>query len=346
MAPSEPRSPFFDSDSHFKEPRLTHRSCRDLFLSFPFLPFVRHLKLQCQGRPLDTVHLSRLHRCPNLTALSIEIRHSNGEISFTSGPNSKEYLLIHLRSWNANALSLLRFDLEYNEMECLSISTIVNLLSCVPSVEAVVIDILYGIGKNTVDTYPSYVPTRLANLDVHLSMGDLEICSPIFDWLLSIPEPLILKSLKYDGGFRSDPTARSLETFIHRVGGELECLTLHFFGVQAGRVPAFFLLILPHTKIPKLRALSFICYETSEILAILPLLRHESNQDSLWHKVDGVLLEFCNLQRFVVSSNTCPAMTLLRMKALLQLADAHGIIKEPSHDGIQIALGMNPDFDH
>lgn len=191
--------------------------------SLPLLPFVRYLKLEYAGVALDVVYLSRLHRCPNLTSIAIEI------LEYTTSPTEwldwDELLQTHIRSWSDNASSLVCFDLKFG-VSMPPLHTIVNLMSCIPSVETLKIDGISAIA-NASDTYPSYAPTRLAHLDIVVIFDD---AASFFHWLLSLPVLPILKSLKYQGQFLSG--AQSLKTLIQRAGVELQSLTLHILSVD------------------------------------------------------------------------------------------------------------------
>lgn len=192
--------------------------------SLSLLPFVRHLKLKYTGVPLDVAHLARLHHCPNLTSIGIEIG------GYTASPtdwlDSDELLQTHIRSWSANATSLVRFDLKFGSLTPFPLRTMRNLLSCIPSVETLGIDV--PIARDT-DIYPSYAPARLAHLDINVLFEGNDY---FFRWLLSLPVLPILKSLKYRGQLWSG--SQLLKTLLQRAGGELESLTLHMFGTHEG----------------------------------------------------------------------------------------------------------------
>ncbi|KAJ6552877.1 hypothetical protein B0H19DRAFT_1155120 [Mycena capillaripes] len=320
------------------------------------LHFFRRLKLRYEGRPLDAMHLTRLHCCPNLTSLSIEVgsSQSGAGLSPIAWLNSDEYLHTHIRSWAANAVALLRFDLQFGAAP-FTLSTMVKLLSCVPSVETVGI---HASDDEIEDTdqygYPSYTPTRLTQLSVNVPV--LFSDSPcILRWLLALPELPMLKSLKYGGELCFGPTLQALKAFIQRAGCELESLSLQVFDPHESERTTLIKHILPYTT--KLRNLSFICEDPTEILDILLLLpssmnslavamfQHKSDQGPLWHKIDEALLEFHTLQEFSVSSETRPRMTLSKARELLPLADARGIVAEPPDSGIRVGRGLLDDDD-
>lgn len=182
-------------------------------------------------------HLSQLHACPNLTTLEIELAH--GIISSSSEVNSamdwlgsEELLQTHLRSWSANAPSLVCFNLGVGAIISVSLYTILNLLSCVPSVEAVRLEVR-GIARGP-EIYPQYVPIHIAHLDINAAFIGLPDCSYIFDWMLSLSTPPILKSFKFDSYRLPLDSALWLTKFIQRTGGELESLALYGTGSREG----------------------------------------------------------------------------------------------------------------
>ncbi|KAF7345700.1 hypothetical protein MVEN_01590000 [Mycena venus] len=307
--------------------------------SIPILPLVRFLKLLYSGRPLDTLHLARLHLCPNLTAIEIEIKDSRGS-SGMDWLRSEELLQTHIRSWSANAAVISCLTLKANIMMYIPVCIVISLLSCVPSVEAVCIQV-DGIERGK-DVYPPHVPTRLAHLDIR--PGFMADCSPLFDWILSLPALPIFKSLKYNEGFGFGLSTQGCIKFIQQTGGELESL---FFHMIIGDATALFRNILTYT--PKLRNLSFLCHGPAEILEIIPLLPSSTlnaldisvfthDDPTSWSAIDEALAEpqFNGLQRLSVSSDTKPALASSRTRLLLPLVAARGIIAEPLDTNIRI----------
>ncbi|KAJ7461311.1 hypothetical protein B0H11DRAFT_2056729 [Mycena galericulata] len=302
----------------------------------PILPLIRLLQLDYWGMRLDTAHLARLHCCPNLTHIRIEILHADRHLENpypdASWLDSDEYLQTHLRSWSSNSAGLLRLSLNFHAYATLPIHTITHLLSCFPALESVDIhDVTTFVGGAGADL--SSVPVNLAHLHIHA----LVYKTLIFTWLLSLPTPPTLKSLRLTGASLDANETQLLEAYLRRAGQRIETLELLPLGGTASSIlPKVF----PH--LTSLRNLSTLCTGPSNILETLsglhalnlsalciriPYMRRD--EDLLWPAVDAALagLRFIdNLRSLSIRTNTRPHITLARTKELLPLADARGIL--------------------
>ncbi|KAJ6545436.1 hypothetical protein B0H19DRAFT_1266871 [Mycena capillaripes] len=301
--------------------------------SFPILAFIRVLEVHFIGRFLDVSLLRQLYGCPNLTTIRIaiiDIGGSRWEDSWGYWLESDELLHSHLRSWCANSASLSRFEIRFNGFRVsLPLDTMILLMSCFPCLDSVVIYDPFRFIDT--DEYPTFAPTHLANLEISAS----EHIDVFFSWLLSLPVPPLLKSLKFEASYRSHrDTFQSVHTYIQRAGGELQSLSLEIYSPWNYTIK-FYRQIFQHT--PKLQNLSMSCatvLNINEALSSLPAsdwscinIRVEiyapESDTQFWGEIDASLAEprFRSLRLFSISPEP-----LDRIQDLLPLAAARRIL--------------------
>ncbi|KAJ7474045.1 hypothetical protein FB451DRAFT_1247710, partial [Mycena latifolia] len=301
--------------------------------SLPILSFIRHLELQYDGNSLDTLLLARLHQCPNLGSIDILIT-GGSDSAVVAWLDSREALHTHLQSWSENSISLSRLDVNFSlrKMLELSLGTIINVISCVPTIETLGLRNIYGLSEYA-PAQLSFAPSRLAHLDLQVYQRG----SVFFSWLLSLPVLPILKSVTFVGHVETHDIP-TIVAYFQRAGDKLESLALTDFSASPDT------LALPRgiTKYTtNLRNLTFIAeipVEILDTLHFLPASRYWEAIDARlvlqlddipWGILDAVLADprFRTLQQFRIISavDHVPVLTS-ETKLLMPLANARGIL--------------------
>ncbi|KAJ7449423.1 hypothetical protein B0H11DRAFT_2202098 [Mycena galericulata] len=309
--------------------------------SLPLLTYIRHLKLTYDGQPPDAVYLECLQCCPNLTRIGIYIVGKGSvDSSALSWLDSDEFLHAYIRSWSANTVTLSQFELKARNTASVPLRSIIKLISCIPFVEALSIQVVSGISGSSgvANLYPSDIPfpSRLARLDVFFRGAQC-----FFDWLLSLPAAP-LKSFQCFGGFvEFDQTNLSLaaSSFVQRSGGKLDSLTLNMLPNPEESQSTIWVRTFLESTI-HLRHLSFICENTTDILDILPLLPVSTlnsltinlfeyeHYEEIWNQIDDALAgaQFRNLRQLCIGPRRDYSLS---SSTRLPLATARGIVEEP-----------------
>ncbi|KAJ7461327.1 hypothetical protein B0H11DRAFT_1816667 [Mycena galericulata] len=317
--------------------------------SLPLLTYIRHLKLNYDGQPPDAVYLERLRCCPNLTRIGIYIVGKGSvDSSALSWLDSDEFLHAYIRSWSANTVTLSQFELKVRNTASVPLRSIIKLISCIPFVEALSIQVVSGISGSSgvANLYPSDIPfpSRLARLDVFFRGAQC-----FFDWLRSLPAAP-LKSFQCFGGFvEFDQTNLSLaaSSFVQRSGGKLDSLTLNMLPNPEESQSTIWVRTFLESTI-HLRHLSFICENPTDILDILPLLPASTlnsltinlfeyeHYEEIWNQIDDALAgaQFRNLRQLCIGPRRDYSLS---SSTRLPLATARGIVEEPQDDSIKLS---------
>jgi hypothetical protein len=196
----------------------------------PILSFIRHLELQYEDRPLECAFLVRLHHCPNLTDIRINLKRWGNSLDrpppfAVEWLDSDEYLHTHLRAWSANSeVSILSLELWLGQLRDFPLRTLNSIMSCVPSLHSLRIYELTST-SNEPAAMPSFPPT-LTHLCLNTEEG-----GDAFYWLLCDPVILTLKSLEFWGYFRRYGAEEPpLEAQYKRIGWGVETLDMYLPG--------------------------------------------------------------------------------------------------------------------
>ncbi|KAJ6514667.1 hypothetical protein DFH09DRAFT_1332916 [Mycena vulgaris] len=147
--------------------------------SHRILSFVQHLKLRYDDTPLDTTHLARLHQCPNLERIDVDIISESWAFDDAADWLGSEALHAHLRSWSANSGSISRLTLEPEEPMFVPWRAFADVISCLPSIE---IPEVWNLGPlSAPDADPAlFPPGKLACVELHL---DYKLAPAFFAYL-------------------------------------------------------------------------------------------------------------------------------------------------------------------
>ncbi|KAJ6468710.1 hypothetical protein DFH09DRAFT_1222093 [Mycena vulgaris] len=290
--------------------------------SLPILSFIRALELYYDDAPPDTVLLERLHCCPNLTDIRIELRSLDPQAALDWLMD--ESLRTHVRAWGNHAISISRLALAPGPL-VFPFHTIIGLVACVPTISDLAV---FNASITSEADVPPPFPLDLQRLTVLGSGGHF-----LFRWLLSLP---VVPALRHLSLLVYRPN-KSIQTYFQRAGGELESLRV-FLPLGDSITPLRD--IFPYTN--KLEDVSIFCFRPvvipnviqlmpSSILNVFINFRTPVIEAAVpWPAIDAALAEprFRVLQRFCIyrSEEQQQSSTPFNIKLLLPLANARGIL--------------------
>ncbi|KAF7352027.1 hypothetical protein MVEN_01165000 [Mycena venus] len=300
----------------------------------PLLSCIHDLTLCYNGAPPDTELLGRIHSCPNLRSISIQIRGSFEENQ--DAPDwldSEESFLVHIRAWGTISSSISTLNLEVQGIDDIPLQTIVDIIACVPTITRLS---MHGDDEtwefiNADGGIPPSFPLALKELDLTGNGTD-----SLFEWLLTLPIIPCLKHLNLHGSLGD---VSRVIGYIQQAGHELEDFRVHLPIPETDTLP-FLEQVLPYT--PKLKTISFDCWEPSTALAILRLLPSsglhfikfsflpDSTEGVPWAEFDLTLAvpRFSALRGVsVYSYEERHSLITTEIKLLMPLASARGILE-------------------
>ncbi|KAJ7160541.1 hypothetical protein C8R43DRAFT_341010 [Mycena crocata] len=201
----------------------------------PILSFIHELTLCYNGSPPDAALLERLYACSNLESIWIETPLSVEDSQLVlDWLNSEESLRRHMRAWG-NSSSISSLNLDVQGVAWIPLQTIVDIISCVPTIDGLVMCLHNEAGIDSDAVEPSAFPLALKSLTL---VGDGT--DPFLSWLLSLSVSPRLDHLILDG---IPADFNSLATYFQRAGHELKILRVVFLSTAAGQSHFFFALL-------------------------------------------------------------------------------------------------------
>ncbi|KAJ6605284.1 hypothetical protein DFH09DRAFT_1300018 [Mycena vulgaris] len=213
-------------------------------------------------------------------------------------------------------------------------STLIKLLSCLPSVEALDAYLVFFVPPTTTDLHSASLATSLTRLELRMCYNYAAV---FFASLLTLRVLPILKSLKLDGYLVDGDDWSPIAVYMERAGEGLESLKIA--GPREVSAARFYSGIFPHTI--ALRELAFVAVNVSSLLDILSSLTgsdhlvsitvtlHVFNWYEPWEALDAALAHprrFTALKRFSFPDPYVIKPLSPAIKALTPQADAHGIL--------------------
>ncbi|KAJ7621816.1 hypothetical protein B0H17DRAFT_1188385 [Mycena rosella] len=290
--------------------------------SLPILSFIRHLKLQYNGSPLDNTLLARAHLCPNLTRIRILITGHSDNARWLANQS----LHSHLRSWGDASGSLSHLELVLHRPKTISVGTLTEIVSCIPKMGTLA---MKGIFLAESMTSLSFTPCCLEHL-VLSSPGGAHVH---LSWLRAFPVTPILKSLEFSPPRSNDDAWTPVGAYFQHAGKGLRSLKVGLIYPQRT--------FLQYT--PNLENLVFRVENPAELLEVLQSL-HVSHawivievrvdgppvgDDPIpWNALDTLLAEpqFLTLKRFRFIPGLSGLGWPCTYQALNALANMRGIL--------------------
>ncbi|KAJ7115234.1 hypothetical protein C8R44DRAFT_984009 [Mycena epipterygia] len=284
---------------------------------FPILACIQHLRFRFP--PFDEAELARLHQCPNLSRIETCVLNFDRRNSLL--------LQTHLRAWSASSISLSHLDLSFPNME-LPLRAVLDLTSCVPSLETLVLGVAALLKDTTVQ--PASGPTQLVHLDINGRQVGL-----FFSCLLSPRKP-ILRTLRISGHLqRAD--GELIDKYFERAGEGLETLAISSYPWSE----VLQCHIFQHAT--KLRSLTFTCttlFDIPDTLALLPestltvirvTVHYRAHEDENWVALDDLLAapSFPALEKFSIfldGGSMTRGLITPAVRDLMPLANTRGIL--------------------
>jgi hypothetical protein len=200
--------------------------------SLPILSFIQHLKLRFAGRPFDEAFLGRIHQCPNLRGIEVNI----SGMSANPEDNTHFYQALQthlpLLASNSASFSCFEFRLPRYPLTGIPVGMIIDIIGCIPSAEYVTVSGVYSYIIPDPEFVRRESPPHLHPLHMHtLEIRTYQGVQLLTSSLLSHHTLPHLRSLTLRAGL--DP----IEEFIQRIGGQLESLSLSF--LEAPRAGQF-----------------------------------------------------------------------------------------------------------